>query len=353
MTNLFKKFKSQLSSGMPFAVYRKPGSSNVTGIFQNDATTNYPVDFNSQGFVFAPFNDGETLFIPAHSSEIINEIVPNNTLFLTNSTQALANNSAQEDFENLVQQSVDAINNKQFKKVVVSRVQESALNGQDVISLYKKLLAAYPMAFAYCFYHPVAGLWMGATPEQLLKADNSTIQTVALAGTQVYQETGATIWEEKEQQEQQFVTDYITNALQPLVNNITASIPYTSRAGNLLHIKTDISGTLVSDNLKEIIYALHPTPAVCGLPKAEGINFIMANEGYDREYYSGFLGEINGDFAFGSSGKTDLFVNLRCMKIENDTAQIYTGCGITKDSIPEKEYIETVNKGMTMKKVLN
>ena len=50
--------------------------------------------------------------------------------------------------------------------------------------------------------------------------------------------------------------------------------------------------------------------------------------------------------------KTDLFVNLRCMKIEEKKANLYIGCGITEDSIPENEYIETINKSMTMKKVI-
>jgi isochorismate synthase len=105
-------------------------------------------------------------------------------------------------------------------------------------------------------------------------------------------------------------------------------------------------------SLKDVMNTLHPTPAVCGLPKAEAKQFLLQNEGYDREYYSGFLGELNYDFATGEEGKTDLFVNLRCMKIEDNKAHLYIGCGITKDSDPEKEFVETVNKSMTMRRVL-
>ena len=97
---------------------------------------------------------------------------------------------------------------------------------------------------------------------------------------------------------------------------------------------------------------MHPTSAVCGLPKQEAKYFIQKHEGYDREYYSGFLGELNIDLVTFRTLQTDLFVNLRCMKVKQNKAQLFIGCGITKDSNPEKEYIETVNKSMTMKKII-
>jgi hypothetical protein len=105
--------------------------------------------------------------------------------------------------------------------------------------------------------------------------------------------------------------------------------------------------------LKKVIAAVHPTPAVCGLPKQSAKNFIRENEGYNREYYSGFLGELNLDLVTFKTAQTDLFVNLRCVKILKDKAQLFIGCGITKDSNPEAEYIETINKSMTMKKIIN
>jgi isochorismate synthase len=105
--------------------------------------------------------------------------------------------------------------------------------------------------------------------------------------------------------------------------------------------------------LEEIIKALHPTSAVCGLPKAAAKDFILQNEPYDRSYYSGFLGELNIDLATFRTEQSDLFVNLRCMKINEKQVELFIGCGITKDSVPEAEFIETVNKSMTMRKVLN
>ena len=105
-------------------------------------------------------------------------------------------------------------------------------------------------------------------------------------------------------------------------------------------------------NLNDLVLLLHPTPAVGGLPKIKAINFINFIEGYNREFYAGYLGEIG----YNDNSKTDLYVNLRCMKIQknkdNFEANLYIGCGITKDSIPENEWFETVNKAMTLKNVI-
>jgi isochorismate synthase len=346
MTEFLNKLQNQLSTGLPFAVYCKPGSNIVKGVFQKDEAVSAP-DFSEPGFVFAPFAKGETVFIPAKSAEVITAVSEPEGNSSAEAPQPEIDTRAKKDFEAFVAHSVAAIKQGKFGKLVCSRNEKVTVEDLDVVAVFRKMLAAYPNAFRYCFYHPEAGLWMGATPEQLLKAEGTTIQTVALAGTQLYKEGEEAVWPDKERQEQLFVTDYIVDELRPYAANVQATKPYTFRAGNIVHIKTDIKAQLkASASIKDVVDALHPTPAVCGLPKAEAMQFLIKHEGYDREYYSGFLGEVNME------GKTDLFVNLRCMKVEDNTAQLFIGCGITKDSDPEKEFIETVNKGMTMRRVL-
>ena len=147
-------------------------------------------------------------------------------------------------------------------------------------------------------------------------------------------------------------SEFILDNLRTIASEVVVSSPYTAKAGNLLHIKTDIEGVLNENStLREVVSVLHPTPAVCGLPKITAQDFILRNEGYNREYYTGFLGELNKDYTTDAR-ETDLYVNLRCMQIKDNTAIVYMGCGITKDSVPEKEFIETVNKSMTMKKLI-
>lgn len=352
MNILLDKIKYHLDTYIPFAVYSKPGSDVVTGLFQRSAGVCYLDDYSQKGFVFTPFDGDKRLFISANDAEVISISIDNIGFALAEPQQPPIDATVKADFESLVAKSVSAIRSGKFDKLVVSRSEKAVLN-TDIARMLKNLLYAYPKAFCYCFYSPNSGLWLGATPEQLLKADGTTINTVALAGTQLYKEGEEVVWPEKEQQEQKFVTDYILNELKGHVAEIEASQPYTYRAGNIVHIKTDIKASLKDTaNLKDVINTLHPTPAVCGLPKAEAKQFLLANEGYEREYYSGFLGELNCDFSTGREGRTDLFVNLRCMKIEEGTARLFIGCGITKDSDPEKEFIETVNKSMTMRRIL-
>ena len=87
---------------------------------------------------------------------------------------------------------------------------------------------------------------------------------------------------------------------------------------------------------------LHPTSAVCGMPKSQALQFITETETFDRSYYSGFLGPVN------LAGSTDIFVNIRCMQLLPERAVLYSGAGITSESKPEKEWLETELKCDTL-----
>lgn len=80
-----------------------------------------------------------------------------------------------------------------------------------------------------------------------------------------------------------------------------------------------------------VLDELHPTSAVCGMPKHQALEFILAHEGYDRQFYSGFLGPVHME------GRSSLFVNLRCMQLAADYASLYVGGGITAQSDPASE----------------
>lgn len=165
------------------------------------------------------------------------------------------------------------------------------------------------------------------------------------------------------------MTDTIASRLDPFIKELFIGEIENHKAGNLLHLKTPISGKIdeTAVPLKEVINALHPTPAVCGLPVEDAKEFIIKNENYDRSYYTGFLGELNlknessratsrrnvENLAYRSIKKsTHLFVNLRCMEHTAAGIQIYVGGGITSASIPEDEWEETRHKLETMGKVL-
>ena len=353
MLDLFQKAHQHQEQELPFVVFCKPNSDKIIGLFQKDNSDHFIENFEERGFVFAPFTGSKIPYIPVDASHVYVEKVSVSDFHVDNNLKIVSNDYEQSNFEKLVQKGIDAIQLGTFQKVVLSRKEMVKVSNFVIETTFKKLLLNYPTAFKYCFFHPKSGLWLGATPEQFLKVSNHEIQTVALAGTQVFEGKEEVIWEAKEIQEQEFVTNFIVSSLSEYVNDVKVSNPYTARAGNIMHIKTNISATLnISKKLERIIEALHPTPAVCGLPKGTAKEFILQNEGYNREYYSGFLGELNIDLATFKTEQSDLFVNLRCMKIVEDTAELFIGCGITKNSNPNKEYIETMNKSLTMKKVL-
>ncbi len=369
MEDFFNSIEFQYNEQLPFVVYRKPREHKVHAILQPTNDLHFVNDFSETGFVFAPFDASEkaVLFPLDHSKSIsIDYAVPQIEREIQTSKSITS--EAKQRHINLVNNGVNAINNQVFQKVVLSRQELVELKDYNIVSILKNLLNHYPSAFVYCWYHPKVGLWLGATPETLMKIDGNTFSIMALAGTQEYKGSLQVSWGEKEQLEQKIVTDFIVESLNPFIYSLKISDIETVKAGNLLHLKTMISAQLKSDyQLNELIDTLHPTPAVCGYPKLKAKAFILQNENYNREFYTGFLGELNvtskvaprsskrniENRAYTISKKsTQLYVNLRCMQLKDSNAIIYIGGGITATSIPEFEWEETVSKSLVIKKVL-
>jgi isochorismate synthase len=344
--------QKQLDQDLPFVLYSKPNSDLVTGLLQRDDTLHDVHDFTESGFIFASFDGTLTHLIPNAVSDKIVIDRKNLGEMSSQSTSFTTDESSKIEFENLVASGIKAIKEHTMKKVVLSRKETVGLRDFDLLATFQKLIHLYPTAFVYCYFHPKVGTWLGATPEQLVQSNDNEFETIALAGTQKDQGTTDVIWQTKEQEEQQFVTDYIVDKLHDKVYDLKVSAPYSIKAGMIWHIKSHINAFFNEGvNLQEIVRLLHPTPAVCGFPKEESKAFILKQEQYDRKYYTGFLGELNQSDENGVLN-SDLFVNLRSMEIEGGNANVYIGCGITKDSIPEKEWEESVNKSQTMKRVL-
>ena len=364
--SFLKKIENQQEKKLPFVVYRKPNESSVTAIFQNDDALNYVKDFSEIGFVFAPYNTDDlavlmeldAIFKAEYVCEDVSNLVPSELPKELDANKAI--------HVNLVKEGIAKINKGDLKKVVLSRRIEVA-NKKSSLQLFQELLALYKNAFCYLWYHPKVGVWLGATPEVLLKTENNHISTMSLAGTQAVVANEDPIWVAKEVEEQEMVTQYIKSALEEKASPLRISETTSVKAGSLWHLRTSISGRMQNDGLKNIVDLLHPTPAVCGLPKSVANTFIQKNENYNREYYTGFLGELNfreerdrtnssrnqENKAYRSIKiKSTLFVNLRCMKLQGDTATVYVGGGITKDSNPEKEWKETVDKSATLLQVI-
>jgi len=143
---------------------------------------------------------------------------------------------------------------------------------------------------------------------------------------------------------------FIENILKSFnINYLQKKGPYTKKAGNLIHLRTDFTLDFhqINGNLGELVQELHPTSAVCGYPKKESMEFILTLEKHNRRFYSGFLGPINMD------ERVLLFVNLRCMQVMDDRLILHIGAGITSDSVPEDEWAETEIKADTLLSIIH
>ena len=309
-----------------------------------------------RGFVMAPFAISEEtpllLISPdtveqyAHPSDI-RELPEMQALAVLDSTHA-GNERADYhiDFANFHAR----LRKKEFQKLVLSRSIAVGRDDDDTpLALFQKACACYPRMMVALTYTPQSGLWLAATPEILLGGEEGSWQTMALAGTMKYEVTQR--WSDKNIQEQRYVATYIIRQLERFTSQYTEEGPRTTRAGHLAHLRSDFRFSLSSDTmLGDVLQALHPTPAVCGLPKEEAYRFILQQEHHQRRYYSGFMGPLQ--LSLSGAVATHLFVNLRCMQIFNDGYRLYAGGGLLPDSVEELEWQETEAKLDTMRRIL-
>lgn len=337
---ILEKATTHFQLNLPFVLFANPNENQLSAYFQHDKELNQFE--NQEGFVFVSFDGKNEVVFPKAKSDYFSQEINFELDINSNLTNIHTSKEKEHQFKELVSKSVEAIKAGEFDKLVVSRKIDFSIE-IDVFKTFQNVLRTYLTAFRYLFFHPKVGLWIGATPEQLVRIEENQFTTVALAGTQLFSEN--IHWEAKEIQEQQFVTDYIVENCKQFATNLEISEPFTAQAGKLAHIKTIITGKIETNKLHELVSMLHPTPAVCGLPKENAKFFILNNESYDRKFYTGYLGE------WDIENRTNLFVNLRCMEVGSINS-IYVGCGITKDSEPQQEFLETQNKSETIKNII-
>jgi isochorismate synthase len=231
-------------------------------------------------------------------------------------------------------------------KVVLSRVLRKTVSElPDLVGLFRIATSKYPDAFVYLVSHPTKGLWLGASPEILLKQRHTRLESVSLAGTQPVH-NGNYTWGEKEKAEQAYVSDHIRHVLSSLNCQIEAELgPETVEAAKVAHLKTRFLFTS-KEKIYKLLENLHPTPAIAGLPREHAIDFIDKTERHDRGLYTGYIGVYDSE-------KADIYVNLRCMQILSNAFFLYLGGGITVDSVLEKEWQETEYKAQTLLNLLD
>lgn len=324
-----------------FAIYRLPNEEHHYLLrSEKDRFILFDELGNEPAFVFHPFEESEAC--PAVA-------IPSDYIYINPKFSFRSHHignpyfTSEKEYIPLLENFIDHIQEGDFHKAICSRIIKKEMTVEDLYPLFIRLKEQYPFAFIYLVNIPNIGCWMGATPEILLTDHDKIGETVALAGTRPLSSTED--WGKKEIVEQQMVERYMANILISRKKSFQKLGPFTVRAGRVMHLKTKFRFPLES-NWKDVAMDIHPSPAVCGLPKEKAKEFIIGTEPHERSYYCGFLGPVN------MQGKTDLYVNLRCMQVFNDVFALYVGGGITADSIPEKELNETTWKSRTLSDII-
>ena len=378
-----------------FAYYRLPYLHHATQMIQHEGepeVLDSVAELNGkEGFVVAPFSpSSDCPVVLIHPDEVKHvavrargeriKFVPRNLEFPPHETQSFTpkTDTYAQDFSAFHER----LETGEFQKIVLARCKrinleedrepceegtENSCEGEedgihqntflaDAESLFMVACQLYPRLFVSLVYTEPSGMWLMATPEILLKGDGCEMTTMSLAGTQ-RAEPSRTVadypvegveWSQKNQEEQQYVTDYIAQCISTFTNDYSLKGPYTTMAANLYHLRTDIRFRLPHlQQMGDVLEALYPTPAVCGIPKEATRQFILAHEHHPRQYYSGFVGPLQ------MQGKTHLYVSLRCMHIlpEASACILYAGGGLLKESEMQKEWEETEAKMQTIYKV--
>jgi len=224
-----------------------------------------------------------------------------------------------------------------FEKVVAARHCVVELEtGAGSLDVLKRLEERFPGCTRFALWRGNVA-FLGATPELLVSRCGPSVLSEALAGSTAHGDAARMLASAKEREEHQLVVRAILKALDPFCDSLrSAQEPSVRELPNVLHMQTQIEGHLREPtHVLELVKALHPTPAVGGVPTNEAIDWIVEHEALARGWYSAPVGWTDG------AGDGEFVVALRSGLLRDGKAWVYAGAGIMADSDPAAEYAET------------
>jgi isochorismate synthase len=249
-------------------------------------------------------------------------------------------------YRDLVAAAASEIAAGSFQKLVVARTVDAA-TAANPDRVLDALRARYPGCVTYAV---TSGdkVFIGATPEPLVLRNGRAVSSVALAGTIARGADPAAdddlaarlMADPKEREEHQHVVAGIRQSLEAMgVRLRPPADPTVRKLATVQHLETRISGnTDAATSLIDLAGALHPTPAVGGLPEEGAVDWIAGHEGLERGWYAAPIGFVTAD------GDGEFHVALRCALLEGGIARCFVGAGIVAGSDPDRELAETTAK---------
>jgi anthranilate synthase component I len=261
------------------------------------------------------------------------------------------------EFINKVQKAREKIYRGDIFQVVISRKFSFNLSG-DPLKIYQKLRELNPSPYMYFLKHRNS-LIIGSSPEMLLRSDSKNIETFPIAGTRPVTKNEALnkrlrndlLSDEKEISEHTMLVDLARNDLGRVCKYGTVKtkkLMTVKRFSHVQHIVSHVVGKLTNDkDCYDAFKALFPAGTVTGAPKVRAMEIIDELERKQRGPYAGALGY----FSFNKA--CDFAITIRSLFVINNKAYVQAGAGIVMDSIPMKEWQETLQKAEVIFSALN
>lgn len=253
----------------------------------------------------------------------------------------------------LVRRAAEQVRQGFYRKVVLARSIHAASTPTNfsIGAILQRLRASHPGAYRFAIQRGER-CFVGATPERLARVEHGAVQTMALAGSAPSSASraidarldGALLWSAKNREEHAIVVEMICEVLARVCSEVSvAGRPQALKLKHIQHLQTPIRGTLRPGvTILDALAALHPTPAVGGLPGQAACEMIRENEQLDRGWYAGPIGWID------ARGDGEFAVALRSALVHGNEATLFAGCGIVAGSDPMTEYAESCLKFQTM-----
>ncbi len=232
---------------------------------------------------------------------------------------------------------IDLVNSGQLEKLVVAVKQSLVLKDSvNPLMILKTLRNHQQDSCRFLWKRSTSESFFGASPERLLSIRHNNLVTDSLAGTSsLGSQDSDLLKSEKDLREHELVVNSINIQLSNLgLLPQSPSKPCLARYGNLVHLHTPITASLGGQSPLQLVNALHPTPAVAGLPREMAKKWLRTLEPFDRGFYAAPIGWID------TANNAEFRVGIRCGYARARNLDLFAGAGLVKGSNVEDELKE-------------
>ena len=244
----------------------------------------------------------------------------------------------------LVERALRSIEQGGLDKVVIARAIDLEADGPiDASALLSALSSRHRSCRNFLLQGGDGAAFVGATPEVLCRIADGRVQAEALAGSAAPGQEQALLASGKDLREHRWVVEHVAAALSSVGESVQRRMePELRELANVVHLHTPISARLAQGRgVADVVAALHPTPAVAGVPQAAALRFIAEHERLDRGLYAGLVGWVG-------PGRAEIAVALRSALLRGRRARIFVGAGIVQGSTTASEWEETEIKARAL-----